>query len=200
MNRFLKSLLSIVCFTATGAFGQNEPANKALAHTIDSLYNAEQACAQIKQTDSASAAYKRITHSNFPVVQQILDKYGFPGYDVVGKEVSDNYFVLVQHSDSNVVFQKKALKLMKIQVDRKNATGSNYGYLVDRINLNTGKKQIYGTQVQMGENGTKLKPCTDTLNLDKRRKSIGLIPIKDYLEQCDEVFRQLNPDKVKKEN
>lgn len=200
MNRSLKSLLSIVCFTATGAFGQNEPANKALAHTIDSLYNAEQACAQIKPTDSASAAYKRVNHSNFPIVKQILDKYGFPGYDLVGKAGSDNYFVLVQHSDTSVEFQKKALKLMKKQVDKKNATGPNYGYLVDRINLNTGKKQIYGTQVIMGVNGTTLKPCTDTLNLDKRRKSIGLSPIKDYLEQCDEVFRQLNPDKFKKEN
>ncbi len=202
MKRYRKItlLLSAVLFTSSGAFAQNEPSNKALAHTIDSLFHADQACALIKPTDSAAAAYQRVIRSNFPVVQQILDKYGFPGYDLIGKEGSGNYFILVQHSDFNVDFQKKALKLMKIQVDKKNASGSTYGYLVDRIKINTGKKQIYGTQVQMGENGTKLKPCTDTLNLDKRRKSIGLSPIKDYLEQCDEVFRQLNPGKMKKEN
>ena len=89
---------------------------------------------------------------------------------------------------------------MKKEVDKKNASGSTYSYLVDRVNLNTGKKQIYGTQVQMGMDGTKIKPCIDTVNLDKRRKSVGLSPIKEYLQQCDEVFKQLNPTEVKKEN
>ncbi len=49
----------------------------------------------------------------------------------------------------------------------------------------------------MGEGGTKLKPCIDTLNLDKRQLSVGLIPIKKYLKQCDEMFYEMNKDRIK---
>ncbi len=202
MKSFNKIFLTFVVLNLTTAilYAQSEITNKELAHTIDSLYKADQACALIKPVDSAVATYQRVIRTNFPIVKQILDKYGFPGYDLIGKEGSGNYFLLVQHSDFNVDFQKKALKLMKKQVDKKNASGSTYGYLVDRVNLNTGKKQIYGTQVQMSGNGTTLRPCIDIMNLDKRRKAIGLTPIKDYLQQCDETFRQMNPNEIKKDN
>jgi hypothetical protein len=193
-------ILTLLSLTATITIGQIKIPNKVLAATIDSLYKADQACALIRPADSAAAAYQRVIRTNFPIVRLILNKYGFPGYDLVGKEGSANYFLLVQHSDFNIDFQKKALKLMKKQVDKKNASGSTYGYLVDRVNLNTGKKQIYGTQVQMSVNGTTLRPCIDTLHLDKRRKAIGLISIKDYLQQCDEAFRQMNPREIKKDN
>ncbi len=126
--------------------------------------------------------------SNFPLAKKILNEHGFPGYKMVGKESSGNYFLFVQHSDFDVAFQKQVLPLIKAEVDKNNASGAMYAYLVDRINLNEGMEQVYGTQVIMGKNGTKLKPCMDTLNLDKRRLVVGLSPIKDYLKKCDEVF------------
>ena len=87
---------------------------------------------------------------------------------------------------------------MKVQVDKKNASGQNYAYLIDRINLNEGKQQVYGTQVNMGENGTTIKPCIDTLNLDKRRLAVGLPSIKDYLKKCDEMFYEMNKGRLNK--
>lgn len=50
----------------------------------------------------------------------------------------------------------------------------------------------------MKRSGTKPKPCINTLNLDKRRKAVGLMPIKKYLQQCDETFEELNPTEMKK--
>lgn len=201
MNRLNKIILTgiILIFTVVISFGQNKKLNTDLVHTIDSLYKADQDCANIRPADSAAAKYQRVIRTNFPIIKSIIDKHGFPGYDLAGKEGSANYFLLVQHSDFNVDFQKRALKLMKKQVDKKNASGSTYAFLVDRVELNSGKKQIYGTQVQMGRSGTKLKPCIDTLNLDKRRKAVGLMPIKEYLQKCDEAFKEMNPTEMKKE-
>ena len=200
MKRLNKILLTgfILIITVVTSFGQNKKLNTDLVYMIDSLYKADQDCAIIKPSDSAAAKYQRVIRTNFPLIQSILNKHGFPGYDIVGKEGSANYFLLVQHSDFNVDFQKRALKLMKKQVDKKNASGSTYAFLVDRIELNSGKQQIYGTQVQMGRSGTKLKLCIDTLNLDKRRKAVGLMPIKEYLQQCDETFKEMNPTEMKK--
>jgi hypothetical protein len=165
---------------------------KELPNLIDSLYRADQSTVQIRPADSAAAAYQRVIRSNFPSVARISKKFGFPGYDLVGKESSNKYFLLVQHSDFNLPFQQDVLKAMKTQVERKNASGQSFAYLTDRIEINKGRPQIYGTQVFMSGN-TKIKPCADTLNLDTRRKSIGLSPIKEYLEQCNEAFYQMNP-------
>jgi len=178
-------------------FGQSKKFNATLSKQIDSLKNADQSPMKMKNSDSAAKEFQKIIRSNFSVIKDIANKYQFPGYDLVGKESSNNYWMLVQHSDFDVVFQKRMLKLMKLKVDKKNASGQNYAYLIDRINLNEGKEQVYGTQIIMGEGGTKLKPCIDTFNLDKRRLSVGLKPIKEYLQQCDEMFYEMNKDRVK---
>lgn len=183
---------------SVASFGQTKKLNNHLSRLIDSLKNADQSPLTIKNGDSAGKAFQKIIHSNFSAIKSIADIYGFPGYDLVGKESSENYWMLVQHSDFDVPFQKRALKLMKIQVDKKNASGQHYAFLIDRININEGKQQIYGTQVNMGENGTNIKPCTDTTNLDKRRLSVELTPIKDYLKKCDEMFYEMNKDRLKK--
>lgn len=90
--------------------------------------------------DSVFTAYQK--H-----LKEIYDKYGFVGFDLAGEDGSRNFWLMVQHSDHNPDFQKGVLEKMKIEVDKENATPSNYGLLVDRVNLNTGNKQIYGTQV-----------------------------------------------------
>ena len=191
------TLLILITISAS-SFGQTQQADSQLVKLIDSLYSADQSTAGIRPADSAAAAYQRVIRTNFKYVKQILDKYGFPGYDILGKESSDKYFLLVQHSDFDVSFQKRALHLMKQQVLKKNASGQSYAYLIDRTNLNEGKPQVYGTQVIMSGD-TQLKPCIDLKNLDKRRKSVGLGPIKEYLEKCNDVFFEMNPQEKRPE-
>jgi hypothetical protein len=163
-----------------------------LTQIIDSLYQADQSTARIKPADSAAAAYQRVIRSNFYLVTTIFKQFGYPGYDLVGKEASNKYFLLVQHSDFDVRFQQNVLNEMKKQVDNQNASGQSFAYLTDRIELNSGRLQIYGTQIFMNGNSI-IKPCVDTLNLDNRRKSVGLSPIKEYLEKCNDAFYQMNP-------
>lgn len=192
------ALLLFFAVTTVTAVGQNKKFNASLSKHIDSLKEIDQSPLSIKNPDSAAKSFQIIIHSNFPLIKDIADKYGFPGYDLVGKESSNNYWLLVQHSDFNVPFQMRILKLMKPKVDKKNASGQNYAYLIDRINLNRGKPQVYGTQIIMGENGTTLKPCIDTVHLDRRRLSVGLKPEKEYLKQCDEMFYEMNKGRQKK--
>lgn len=200
----MKSLKISTCIflwlLTVSTFGQHKKFNLALSKQIDSLKNADQSPITIKNADSAEKAFKRIIRTNFPIIKSIADRYGFPGSDLVGKQSSDNYWLLIQHSDFDVLFQKRLLQLMKVQVDKKNASGQNYAYLIDRTNLNEGKKQVYGTQVNMGPNGTTIKPCVDTAELDKRRFSVGLTSIKNYLKKCDEMFYEMNKGRLNNPN
>jgi len=197
MSHFKAMTLFFFVLITFETYGQGKKINLALSKQIDSLRNADQSPLAIKNADRAAKEFQRIIQSNFPFIKNIAYKYGFPGYSLVGIESSNNYWMLVQHSDFDVPFQKRILKLMKLKVDKKNASGQNYAYLIDRINLNEGKQQIYGTQIIMGVGGTKLKLCVDTLNLDRRRLSVGLKPIKEYLKQCDAMFYEMNKDRMK---
>ena len=121
-------------------------------------------------------------------------KYGFVGIDLAGIEGSQNFWLIVQHSDHEPEFQKEVLKQMKIEVENKNADPTNYGMLIDRVNLNTGKKQIFGTQIAYNmETGQAFaKNLEDSLNVNERRKSIGLEPLENYLNSMTEMHFEMN--------
>lgn len=177
------------------SFCQTVKLNNELSSVIDSMVIQDQKSRYINNADSAEKIFQQIIHSNFSLVKEIADKYGFPGYDLVGKESAHNYWILVQHSDFDVAFQKRILALMLPQVKKNNAGSQDYAYLTDRININEGKKQIYGTQYIMDIKGTKLKPCIDSINLDNRRKQVGLSSVKEYLQHADDIFYELNKSK-----
>ena len=117
----------------------------------------------------------------------IVKKYGFPGYSLVGKSGSDGFWAIIQHCDEDMVFQQSALALMSKEVKRHNATGENYALLQDRVLISQGHKQLYGTQVRLDlkTHHAKPFPIQDSLNVDLRRKEVGMPPLQDYLKQFD---------------
>jgi len=132
--------------------------------------------------------------SNKVFLEEVLNKYGYPGYDLVGKAGEKNYWVMVQHCDFDPQFQARVLEKLKLQVDADNADGRNFGLLTDRVGLNSNKKQVYGTQVTyVKETGQAIpKPLLDSLEVNERRKSIGLEPIEDYLNFMTESHFEMN--------
>jgi hypothetical protein len=197
LGKFVLDLM-LSALAPISALGQQK-FNASLSATIDSLREVDQAPAKLPK-EQAAKAWQEALRANYPHLKAILARYGFPGIRQVGKESSHNYWLLVQHIDFDLAFQKNVLKAMKKQVDRKNASGEDYAFLIDRIAKNEKHPQVYGTQVIMGPGGTKLYATIDMINLDKRRRSVGLGSITEYLKKCDEVYQAMNNgtlDKVK---
>lgn len=121
---------------------------------------------------------------NLILAKGIILKYGFPGYNLIGSEGSNNFWSIIQHCDDDLAFQKKVLVLMDKEVKRNNASASNNAMLRDRVLVSENKKQIYGTQVRYN---VKLKksqpfPIEDPDNVDARRKKVGLSTLSEYLK------------------
>lgn len=127
-------------------------------------------------------------------IAEIFNKNGFPGYNLLGKEGSQNFWIMVQHSDHNPEFQNKVLQKMKLQVDKKNANSKNYAMLVDRVKINTGLQQIYGSQVSFNHKKAQAYPKNlfDSINVNKRRRSIGLQPLEIYLNSVSKTHFEMN--------
>lgn len=129
-------------------------------------------------------------------VAEIFVKYGFVGYNLAGKNGSNDFWLIVQHSDHNPEFQKKVLKKMKIEVEKGNADPETYGLLVDRVKLNTGQNQIYGTQVAYNPKTGQAYPkkLTDSATVNQRRKLIGLEPLEIYLNRMTIMHFEMNKE------
>jgi len=132
-------------------------------------------------------------------VTQILDQYGWLGEDKVGVRGNLTLFLVIQHSDLKT--QQKYLPMLRIAVDNGKASPSSLALLEDRVALTEGKKQIYGSQVSSIPNlpgKYYLSPMIDPDNVDKRRASVGLQPIAEYLKRWDinwdvEFYKKMLP-------
>ncbi len=134
--------------------------------------------------------------SNKKRIEKIYKKYGYPGYSMVEESGSDHFWLMVQHSDKYPRFQKKVLKAMDVEVKKSNANPQNYAYLFDRVQVNAGKKQMFGTQVDYAVQTTgRAKPkngLIDSVNVDKIRKEYMLGPLKDYLNLMTQMHYEMN--------
>ncbi|WP_257667327.1 DUF6624 domain-containing protein [Parapedobacter tibetensis] len=126
---------------------------------------------------------------------EIFSQRGFPGYDAIGEEGSRNFWLMVQHSDFDPAFQETVLDAMKVQVDKANASPSDYAMLVDRVSLNTGKPQVYGTQVTYNVEICQVipkSPLMDSIHVNERRADVGLEPLENYLNMMSEMHFEMN--------
>lgn len=177
--------------------------NQDLADELKVLAEIDQIAAYIPQGEYKKLSKKEWNSFKDSVytmhqkrVSEIFNKHGFVGFDLAGKEGSANFWVMVQHSDHNPDFQRQVLEKMKTEVDKGNAESHNYGLLVDRVQLNTGKPQVYGTQVtyNMHIGQAYPKKLADSATVNERRTSIGLEPLEDYLDRMSEAHFNMNKE------
>jgi hypothetical protein len=99
---------------------------------------------------------------------------------MVGEDDSAVAWLLAQHADRDPVRQRTFLQALRGAVRQGEASAAHLAYLEDRVRVNTGGPQLYGTQftVTDGEFG----PCTieDPQRLEERRAEAELEPFADY--------------------
>jgi len=175
----------------------------ALSKTLDSLAFVDQwpmqQIASGQKTDSLGHNLVDMEKANFarhqPILEKIVKQYGYPGFRQVGEKSANNFWLLVQHADAHLDFQRRVLGLMLAEVKRKNASPINYAYLTDRGALNTGQPEEYGTQVKYEGSGLgKAVPVSlrDPKNVNKRRAAIGMEPLESYLKWMSEMHVRMN--------
>ncbi|QJX47006.1 hypothetical protein HMJ29_08695 [Hymenobacter taeanensis] len=177
-----------------------------LSKTLDSLAYVDQWPMQqlFKQLpDSAGRNLVQVEADNYarhqPLLEKIVRQVGYPGFRQVGEKSANNFWLLVQHADAHPAFQRQVLALMLPEVKRKNANPVNYAYLTDRVAINSGQLEEYGTQVVYegpGLGKAVPKSLRDPKNVDKRRATIGMEPLKSYLDRMNSTHEQMNKPKA----
>jgi hypothetical protein len=138
-------------------------------------------------SDGYNEEMKELHNRNAKILNEIIDKIGYPTTEKVGKEASEAAWFVIQHSIGQPEFMKKCAKLLEKAVSENKADPKSLAYLTDRIAVFEDKEQLYGTQFEWDEHGNlSPNPFDDINKVNKRRVSIGL----NTLEEQTEIIRR----------
>lgn len=122
-----------------------------------------------------------VDKKNTEELKKIIKKYGWPDISLVGKVGSMDAWLIAQHADRDLKFQKLCLKLMEKKLTEGSIEPQYFPYLKDRVLVNSGKPQIFGTQFYRHKTkGLIPRPIADRKNLYRRRRKYGLESFEKY--------------------
>jgi hypothetical protein len=118
-------------------------------------------------------------------MSQILDEHGWPDAGMVGTDGAQAAWLLVQHGDADL--QARALSLMRGSADA-GVTAADIAMLTDRILVERGEPQLYGTQFQFVDGNLVQDAVDDPDSIDARRAEVGLPPMDEYVTMLEEAY------------
>jgi hypothetical protein len=126
---------------------------------------------------AARLAHRRVTVRNGDRLAEIIDEYGWPTPELVGEEAARRAWIVAQHADHQLHLQRRALALMTEAVRAGGDDPARLAMLHDRLLINEGRPQIYGTQIAGIVDGAPVPwPCENPEQMDQRRAEVGLDP------------------------
>jgi len=143
------------------------------------------------QQDSINDEFKDNTKEDEIELKKIINKFGWPGLRMVGYDGETAAWIIAQNSYNDSTFQvfcyRKMMSAMLLNYD---SQLSNLAFLQDRILLNRGEQQIYGTQFILYDKAVQGKnlapsPIWDEKNVNKRRHAVQLQPLETYLAESE---------------
>ena len=157
--------------------------NQALQEELLSMQARDQACRsavtvktnlRVGVTEKEQQQLEFVDRVNTYRMQEIVLQYGWPGRSLVGEEGAAASLLLVLHADRNIEFQKCCLELLSVAVSRNEAPAKDLAFLTDRILVNEGKAQKYGTQFSLSDGRFTLAEIENLDNVNAHRLALGL--------------------------
>jgi hypothetical protein len=141
-----------------------------------------------------------VNRSHQKFIKNIIDTSGYPGFDRVGEAGESDFWIMVQHSDFDPAWQEEVLALLKVEAKAKNASPAHVGLLTDRVRVNTGRPQLYGTQRHFNDlQQAYIKDLEDREHVNERRAALGMETLEEYLNEATLFHFEINKEHFKKE-
>lgn len=116
-------------------------------------------------------------------VTAIIDSAGWLGEEEVGHKASQALFLVIQHADRQKAVQASYLPIMREAVAEGKAKANELAMLEDRVRVNAGKPQLYGSQIGWKNDKPFMQPIEDEEHVNERRAAVGLEPLEKYAER-----------------
>lgn len=112
---------------------------------------------------------------------RMIDKYGWPTASSVTEYAAAGAALIINHSTHEV--RSKYFPMLEAAFKKGEAQALRYAKMCDRLLVEEGKAQRFGTQWQFEGNRRVPHPIGNPEYVDKRRAEIGLGPLSIYLKE-----------------
>lgn len=126
---------------------------------------------------------------------ELLDDYEcWPGWKLVGTDGSEAAWLIAQWAIDDVGLQRRCLEMLELAVACSDADPVHFAYLADRVRMNDGRDQLYGSQFVVGADGDlELWPVDDPSAVDARRARLGLPPFAVHAAAMGSEWHERRP-------
>ena len=187
--RWIPFLLSSLLF-ATIVDCQGQQPHELLRVELELIYDLDQRDRQNvhgyapgAQKDSVIAHMMHQDSVNRVRVTAIIDSAGWLGEAEGGRTANQALFLVLQHADARPDVQARYLEEMRLAVEQGRARAHELAMLEDRVEVNHGRPQSYGSQIGWTDGRPFVKPMIDEERVNERRAAVGLEPLERYTER-----------------
>lgn len=134
---------------------------------------------KFENLNEAYIRMKEVDSININRIEVLIQKYGYAGKSLVGEPTNETMWYIIQHSNKI----KKYYPIIEIAGKRNELPKTLVAKMYDRILVNDGKEQIYGTQgrfvlIKIKKTGLDemfkyIQPIKNPKSVNVRRKKIG---------------------------
>ena len=134
-------------------------------------------------------AVNRIDRGNIAWLRELMATGGLPTAAEVGELGVHLTFLLLQHASSAPELQQKALPILAQRYEAGELPATDLARLIDRILVEQGKAQRFGTQFDWLSGKFPLPDAARVTEIDANRRQLGLMPLADYACRVNDWFR-----------
>jgi hypothetical protein len=118
----------------------------------------------------------------------IMARGGWPTGSMVGDEGAAAAWMIAQHAIGEPEFQRRCLLELTRAAEAGEVPAWQPAMLDDRIRVFEGRLQVYGTQLEVNEEGSLTPhPIEDEEHVEERRRAVGLEPLAEKLARAERV-------------
>jgi hypothetical protein len=188
---YLPAVLLAACLGLCGPAQAAEPCSNVAAD-LAAMTSADQALRKrlnFLEVESPAQVKLRshltlVDRTNTQRLKTLIAQCGWPSKATHGSKAAGDAWLLAQHADRDIAFQKQVLVLIE-QAAAASGEGvdSSFAYLEDRIAVAEGRPQRYGTQL-MSRTPDRCEldfsPMDDREKVEARRAKLGMPPLAVY--------------------
>ncbi len=146
---------------------------------LDSVYQSDQ---RIRLSNELFEHAKE-DHRNQELVISIIEKCGITSLKELSRIHQSAIWLGLQHSNNK--YRKKYFPLIEEAVNNGDLSKQQYALMKDRILMDDGKHQLYGSQIENG----KLYKLEAPESVNERRKEMEMEPLEEYLKKFNIEYK-----------
>lgn len=191
ISRFAFAAAAVLLFAGAAVSQVSDPGLRAeLLAMVEKDQDARKKCAgrpAEEQIKCMTAVAEEVDKPHVVRLAELIERSGFPKAGAVGADGVKAFLLLLQHSNS-IDLRKRSEGGVRQAFEEKILSPSEYAGFIDRLLIDQGKPQQYGSNFEIKEGKLVMSETEDLKNLNKRRENLGLMTIEAYAAELKKFY------------